>query len=58
MGGNIFRGKTQPIKLENIEPTVELYLHELGRVFPQKKDMFTKKFFKYTNRRYNHTRGI
>lgn len=47
MGGNIFRGKTQGIKKEYIEPTVAKYLAELGRVFPQKKDMFTKKYFKY-----------
>ena len=47
MGGNIFKGKTQPIKIENIEPTVERYLMELKVVFPQKAEIFTKKFFKY-----------
>lgn len=47
MGGNIFSGKTQGIKKEYIEPTVANYLAELGRVFPQKKDVFTKKYFKY-----------
>jgi hypothetical protein len=36
MGGNVFKGKTQSIKLENIEPTVERYLAELQVVFPQK----------------------
>lgn len=47
MGGNVFKGRTQSIKRENIEPTVELYFQELARVFPHKKDIFNKKHFKY-----------
>ena len=47
MGGNIFKGKTQGIKKEHIEPTVERYLSELQRVFPGKKSVFNKKYFKY-----------
>jgi len=47
MGGNVFKGKTQSIKLENIQPTVNLYFQELARVFPGKKDMFNNKKMKY-----------
>ena len=46
-GGNVFKGKTGPIKLENIEPTVERYFDELKKVFPKKKDVFNKSNFRY-----------
>ena len=46
MGGNIFKGKTQSIKIENIESTVDKYFQELAMVFPHKK-IFDKKHFTY-----------
>lgn len=46
-GGNIFKGKTGPIKKENIEPTVQRYFDELKKVFPKKKHVFNKQHFKY-----------
>jgi len=47
MGGNVFKDRTQSIKKENIEPTVKKYFKELSKVFPQKKDMFSKEYLKY-----------
>jgi uncharacterized protein YfcZ (UPF0381/DUF406 family) len=47
MGGNIFKGKTSPIKKEYILPTVKEYFTELGRVFPQKKSFFNNKYYKF-----------
>lgn len=47
MGGNVFKGKTQPIKKEHIEPTVEMYFKELAKVFPKKAKDFNKEHFKY-----------
>jgi len=47
MGGNVFRGKTQSIKLENIDPTVKRYFQELARIFPNKKDIFNHDKMRY-----------
>lgn len=47
MGGNIFKDQSQPIKRENIEPTVKRYFEELKRVFPNKAYIFDKAYFKY-----------
>ena len=47
MGGNIFKGKTQPIKKEHILITVEKYFADLGRVFPHKKDMYNTQKMKF-----------
>ncbi len=33
-GGNVFKGQTDSIPLEFIEPTLEAYYEELGRLFP------------------------
>ena len=46
MGGNVFKGKSQGIKIENIESTVEKYFAELKKVFPKKR-IFNKKYFHY-----------
>jgi hypothetical protein len=47
MGGNVFKGKTKPIKKEYIEPTVREYFSELRKVFPKKSRIFSKKYMKY-----------
>jgi hypothetical protein len=39
-GGNVF-GTTAPIAKERIEPTLEKFVEELGRVFPKKAPTFT-----------------
>jgi hypothetical protein len=39
-GGNVFAGKTAPIKLENIDPTLAAYFSELKSVFPKKASIF------------------
>ena len=44
MGGNIFKGKTERIKCENINNTLDNYYNELSIVFNNKKDIF--KYFK------------
>ena len=38
-GGNVF-GTTAPIKKEDIEPTLEKFSNELGRIFPAKAKTF------------------
>ncbi len=38
-GGNVF-GTTHPIKKEDIPPTLEKFVEELGKIFPEKKDTF------------------
>ena len=44
MGGNVFKGKTDRIKRDDITTTLDNYFNELGRLFPKKKDIF--KYFK------------
>lgn len=39
MGGNIFN-KTAPIKKEHIEPTLKMFIDEIGVVFPKAKKYF------------------
>lgn len=39
-GGNVF-GTTAPIAKERIDPTLEKFVEELGRVFPKKASTFT-----------------
>jgi hypothetical protein len=41
-GGNVFAGKTADIPKEYIQPTLERYYQELGRLFPKHKDVFPK----------------
>ena len=38
-GGNVF-GTTHPIKKEDIPPTLEKFVEELGKIFPEKKGTF------------------
>jgi hypothetical protein len=44
-GGNVFAGRTGPIKLENIKPTMDAYFEELKKIFPKKKAIFNDKTF-------------
>jgi hypothetical protein len=44
MGGNIFKGKTDRIKAEDIPKTLDNYYNELSKIFPKKKSIF--KLFK------------
>lgn len=46
-GGNIFKGKTDKIKKEHIEPTMVKYFEELKKVFPKKSNIFNKSYFHY-----------
>ena len=39
-GGNVFKGKTNSIPLEFIQPTLDRYYEELDRLFPQHSDKF------------------
>jgi hypothetical protein len=39
-GGNIFKGKTDKIPREYIDPTLEKYYDELSRLFPKKKNIW------------------
>lgn len=41
-GGNVFAGQTGDIPKEYIQPTLERYYQELGRLFPKHKDVFSK----------------
>ena len=41
-GGNIFKGQTDKIPLEFIQPTLDKYYEELNRLFPAHRDVFTK----------------
>lgn len=41
-GGNIFKGKTDKIPREYIDPTLDKYYEELGKLFPKKKNVFTQ----------------
>ena len=45
-GGNVFGDKTAPIKLENIEPTLNAYFAELKNLFPKKANIFNLQHFK------------
>lgn len=47
MGGNVFEGATAPIKKENINETVENYLHCLKTIFPKKALLFTTENFRF-----------
>jgi len=42
-GGNVFKGKTGPIKIDHIEPTLNAYFKEMKRLFPQKASLFNTK---------------
>ena len=44
-GGNVFGGQTASIPREYIEPTLDKYREELGRLFPKKKEVFNS--FRY-----------
>lgn len=44
-GGNVFAGKTAPIKMENITPTLDAYFAELKKIFPKKSDIFNEEHF-------------
>lgn len=44
-GGNVFAGKTGPIKLENIKPTLTAYFGELQKLFPKKAGIFNEQNF-------------
>ena len=46
-GGHVFQGKTQPIKREFIEGTVDNYFKELAEVFPKKRNIFNRNHMKY-----------
>lgn len=46
MGGNIFEGKTERIKKEYIESTLNKYFEELSRIFPYKAEEFTLENFR------------
>tara|TARA_Y100000385_G_scaffold77330_1_gene78456 strand:+ start:6203 stop:7192 length:990 start_codon:yes stop_codon:yes gene_type:complete len=41
-GGNIFKGKTDKIPREYIDPTLDKYYEHLGELFPKKKNVFTQ----------------
>lgn len=41
-GGNVFAGRTGPIKLENIAPTLTAYFNELKSIFPKKAGIFNE----------------
>ena len=46
-GGNVFgKDKTASIKLEHIEPTLDIYFKELKHVFPKKAAIFNLQHFK------------
>ncbi len=47
MGGNVFAGKTQPIQLKNIAPTLHQYYTELKRLFPKKAYIFNSQHFQH-----------
>ena len=44
-GGNVFAGKTTPIKIEDIDPTLERYFAELQQIFPKKAGIFSEQNF-------------
>ena len=46
MGGNVFKDKTDSIKLEYINPTLEAYFAELKSIFPKKSSVFNLDTFK------------
>ena len=45
MGGNVFKDKTDSIKIQNIEPTLNQYFAELKALFPKKAFIFNSKCF-------------
>ena len=44
-GGNVFKGRTAPIKKEDIDPTLERYFQELKQIFPKKASIFNEEHF-------------
>lgn len=44
-GGNVFKGQTSAIAIENIDSTLNAYFKELAQVFPKKADIFNEKHF-------------
>lgn len=44
-GGNVFKGKTASIALEDIEPTLNAYFAELKKIFPKKAAIFNLSHF-------------
>ena len=46
-GGNVFAGKTAPISLENIDPTLTAYFEELKKLFPKKSAIFDRQHFHF-----------
>ena len=44
-GGNVFPGKTQDIKKEDITPTLNAYFSALKKIFPAKASIFNEKIF-------------
>ena len=44
-GGNVFKGQTASIALEDIEPTLNAYFAELKKVFPKKASIFNTNHF-------------
>jgi len=44
-GGNVFKGKTAPIKIEDIDPTLLAYFAELKTIFPKKAAIFDEEHF-------------
>lgn len=44
-GGNVFKGRTASIALEDIDPTLNAYFTELKKLFPKKASIFNTKHF-------------
>jgi hypothetical protein len=44
-GGNVFKGQTASIALEDIEPTLNAYFAELKKLFPKKASIFNTQHF-------------
>jgi len=44
-GGNVFKGQTNSIAIENIDPTLNAYFKELSQVFPKKAKIFNEETF-------------
>jgi hypothetical protein len=45
MGGHVFSTHTAPIKIENIDPTLNRYFEELKHLFPKKINIFNSDIF-------------
>lgn len=44
-GGNVFKGKTASIAIEDIQPTLDAYFAELKKIFPKKASIFNLDHF-------------